>query len=303
MARRLERGRLIAFKLVTATFFLSMVVTNDVALIVIVPVTMALGVTRKDLIVILEALAANAGSALTPIGNPQNLFIYWHYDLTPAVFMKTIWPFSLMFLVLLSICALTLETLPLHRDSHSAEPHEPNTRTWAYVAGLSIVVLAVVRVVPTAAGLAVILYALAADRPALRVDYGLLLTFIFFFGISDNLSNMLSAQFTSASSGHVLMSTALASQLVSNVPATLIISEFTSDWKTLLWGASTGGFGTLVAFLANLIAYRLYVMSEQDVRSGPFLAKFTAAGVAALMTATALQRAVQETGSHGTALT
>jgi len=96
LSRPLRNGRGVPLKLVVATFVLSMLVTNDVALLVIVPLTLALDTTRKDLLVILEALAANAGSALTPFGNPQNLFIYWSYGLHPGEFVAAIapWPSS-----------------------------------------------------------------------------------------------------------------------------------------------------------------------------------------------------------------
>ena len=72
IAQSIEKGKFIPLKLVVITFFLSMLVTNDISLIVIVPITLSLNINRKGILVILEALAANAGSALTPVGNPQN---------------------------------------------------------------------------------------------------------------------------------------------------------------------------------------------------------------------------------------
>jgi len=110
LSRRIEKGKAIPVKLVATTFFLSMLITNDVALVVMVPLTLALGINRKDILVILEALAANAGSALTPFGNPQNLFIYWFYGLHPANFVKVIAPFSIAFLIILVITSLAIST-------------------------------------------------------------------------------------------------------------------------------------------------------------------------------------------------
>ncbi len=110
LSQNIDKGKSIPLKLVVTTFFLSMLVTNDIALIVIVPLTLFLNVNRKDVLVILEALAANAGSPLTPIGNPQNLFIYWFYDLHPINFIITIAPFSLAFLIVLVVLALLLKT-------------------------------------------------------------------------------------------------------------------------------------------------------------------------------------------------
>lgn len=108
IAQSIEKGKFIPLKLVLTTFFLSMLVTNDIALIVIVPLTLSLNTNRKDILVILEVLAANSGSAFTPIGNPQNFFIYWFYNVPPYTFIKTIAPFSLVFIGLLIVSSLLL---------------------------------------------------------------------------------------------------------------------------------------------------------------------------------------------------
>ncbi len=111
----------VSLKLVLGTFFISMVVTNDVALIAIVPITLMLQTPYKGWLVILEALAANAGSALTPIGNPQNLFIYWHYQVNPLSFVQEIAPFSAAFLVLLIVLALRIPTHQVVAEEQMAE--------------------------------------------------------------------------------------------------------------------------------------------------------------------------------------
>ena len=101
LSRYIEKGTYLPLKLVLITFSLSMLITNDAALIIVVPLTLSLNANRKDILVILEALAANAGSALTPFGNPQNLFIYWFYKIHPQNFIESIAPFSLTFLLIL----------------------------------------------------------------------------------------------------------------------------------------------------------------------------------------------------------
>jgi Na+/H+ antiporter NhaD/arsenite permease-like protein len=275
-ARHMQEGNAIALKLVLGCFLLSMLVTNDVALIVMVPLTLALDVQRKDLLVILEALAANAGSALTPFGNPQNLFIYWFYHLEGLEFIASIAPFSLLFLVLLAAMALAMRTacittgLPAPRVSGSS---------WIYALILLIVLLVTLRLLPVWAAAIAPACSLLFQRRALHVDYALLFSFFFFFGLAENMKTLLAAEL--AHSGHVFLFSALASQVMSNVPATLLFAKFTDNWEALLWGSNAGGFGSLFGSLANLIAYRLYVNHPDTADSGRFTLKFLLLGYAA----------------------
>ncbi len=277
IAQSIEKGKLIPLKLVVTTFFLSMLVTNDVALIVIVPLTLSLNINRKDILVILEALAANSGSALTPVGNPQNLFIYWFYDVHPDTFIKTIAPFSLIFLGLLVVSSLLVKT---RNGVQENKIQKINKKAYIHGMLLFIVLLTVFHVLPILAGSVVILFAFIFDRKALRVDYALLFSFLFFFGIADNLKIILASELSH--SGHVFLFSALASQVMSNVPATLLFAKFTSNWQALLWGVNAGGFGSLFGSLANLIAYRIYVTHEDTNNIPGFTARFLMLGYVAL---------------------
>ncbi len=278
IAQGMERGRAVPLKLVLATFFLSMLVTNDIALIVIVPLTLSLNINRKDILVVLEALAANSGSALTPIGNPQNLYIYWFYGVPPDTFIKTIAPFSLLFLGLLIVASMLVK---IRNNVHEGQVQAiDKKKAYIYGALLIVVLLTVLRVLPASSGVVVILFALAFDRKALRIDYALLFTFLFFFGITDNLKAILNSQISH--SGHIFLFSALASQIMSNVPATLLFAKFTSNWQALLWGSNAGGFGSLFGSLANLIAYKLYVTHEGTNNVAIFTAKFIVIGYTAL---------------------
>ncbi|WP_456417151.1 SLC13 family permease [Thiolapillus sp.] len=276
LARRMQEGRAIALKLVLGCFLLSMLVTNDVALIVLVPLTLSLDVRHKGLLVILEALAANAGSALTPFGNPQNLFIYWFYHLESLEFITSIAPFSLLFLVLLIAMALALKTPPV-TSSLPTPGVSGSSRIYALM--LLAVLLVTLRLLPVWAALIAPAYSLLFQRKALRVDYTLLFSFFFFFGLAENLKTLLATEL--AHSGHVFMLSALASQVMSNVPATLLFAKFTSNWEALLWGSNAGGFGSLFGSLANLIAYRFYVNHPDTEDSGRFTLKFLFLGYAA----------------------
>ena len=281
VSQGVQKGKAIPLKLVVTTFFLSMLVTNDVALIVVIPLTLALDINRKDILVIFEALAANAGSALTPFGNPQNLFIYWFYELHPAVFVRAIVPFSLLFLILLVIASSVLKT----KSSSQQLPIKKKINKSSFIYGilLIVVLLSVLRVVPVSAGILVVIYALLFNRKTLLVDYALLLSFFFFFGFAENIKILLTAEMRHA--GHVFLLSALASQIMSNVPATLLFAKFTANWKALLWGTNSGGFGSLFGSLANLIAYKLYITHVKTNNPAKFTAKFLLIGYVAFFLA------------------
>ncbi len=156
LSQKLQKGKFIPLKLIVVTFFLSMLVTNDVALIVIVPLTLTLDTNRKDILVILEALAANAGSALTPFGNPQNLFIYWFYNINASAFITAIAPFSLVFLVLLVLASLLIRTS--NNKVLPVETAKIKYSVFIYGALLLTVILAVLHILPVQAEFIVIIY-------------------------------------------------------------------------------------------------------------------------------------------------
>ncbi len=292
MSQHLDTGRFIALKLVLVTFLLSMFLTNDVALMVVVPITLALDITGKSTLVILLALAANAGSALTPIGNPQNLYIYWFYELTAVEFVRSIAPFSLVFLLILTAASLVVKT---ERKAVSGRLTATADRS-CYVYGflLAGVLLTVLHVVPVPAAGIVIVYALFFDRKALRVDYALLLSFFLFFGLADNIRSFLASDIQQ--SGHIFLFSALASQLISNVPVTLLFAKLTTQWDALLWGVNAGGFGSLFGSLANLIVYGIYIKSEDRAHIGRFTAQFLLMGYAAFFIAIGLYFLLQHGG-------
>ncbi|NJE07683.1 hypothetical protein E3E31_03945 [Thermococcus sp. M39] len=252
LAWKFEKGRLISVKLVLLTAVLSMFMTNDVALITIVPLTLALNVGDVELLVILETIVANGASALTPFGNPQNIFLYYHYNVSPAAFIMTILPFAVFFTILALLLAFKI------KDSSPIQSAKPLPNKEGYIYGIFFVlfVLAVLHVIPLWIGVVPIIYAFFTNREILNIDYFLLGTFIAFFGFTDNLMHVLT--FSLDSPRNVFFTTAFLSQIMSNVPATLLLADFTPNWRALLWGASVGGFGTLIGSLANLISYRIY---------------------------------------------
>ncbi len=274
MAARLKRGKHVALKLTLVTFFLSMVFTNDAALVVMVPVTLAMELPNRAWLVILEALAANAGSALTPFGNPQNLFIFWHFDLDPMEFMKVMLPFSLLFLCLLSAAALFLDRKGPAVSSGKSPPVNMIKGT-VFLFSTLVVILAILKFIPAFWAAVVILLLPFLEPSCLKVDYGLLVTILCFMGISENFQAIF--QTTIEHSRHIFLLSALSSQVISNVPAALLFAKFTTNWKALLWGTNVGGFGGLIGSLANLIAYKMYISSKKETGIMGFTLKFMAA--------------------------
>ncbi len=286
LAARLERGGHMALKLTFVTFGLSMLVTNDVALISVVPLTMLLHTPARAWMVVLEALAANAGSALSPFGNPQNLFLYWFYEIPAGDFVRVMLPFAGVFLALLTVGAWAVDRRYGVSDV-SAPVRLPQVGKGAYfyLGWLFLLVAAVLRWLPLWVGLGPILYAAWKDRGTLRVDYALLATFGAFFGLTDNLQVILATVL--AHPHHVFLLAAILSQGLSNVPTALLLADFTTRWPALLWGVSVGGFGTLWASLANLIAYRAYAQAAPQGRR-LFLLRFHLLSLAALSAGVAL---------------
>ncbi len=268
LARRVGGGRALGLRLVLLTAILSMLVTNDVALLTVVPLTLAMNVPKKGSLVILETLTANGASALTPFGNPQNIFIYYHYHLHPVEFVRVILLFgvvSLLFVVVVTILRVGRLTLvddgvPVRVDGHAV----------VYLLSFVVFVAGVLHLLPLAVGCLPLIYALAVDRRSLRIDFVLLATFLAFFGFTDNL--MLMLEFNIQKPTQVFLASAFGSQFISNVPSALLFADFTRNWQALLWGVSVGGFGNLIGSLASLISYRFYKAHVSSTRS--FLLEF-----------------------------
>ncbi len=212
--------------------------------------------------------------------------------------MRAMAAFSLPFLLLLPLLA--------GRLARQREPGPPRAEAGAagvsakaviYFLLLVVVLLSVLHLLPSAAGFAVLFFALLFDRRSLKVDYALLFTFLFFFGLTGNLKIMLARQF--AHGEHVFLLSALASQIISNVPAALLFAKFTTNWKALLWGVNTGGFGSLFGSFANLIAWRLYLAHRPATEPPGFTLRFLLFGYGAFFLAAGLYFLVGRGGLPG----
>jgi len=271
IAIRLNGNSFVALKLILITFFASMIFTNDAALIIIVPITLKLRLPHTGNLVIFESLAANAGSALTPFGNPQNLYIYWYYGLGPKAFFSAILPFSLTFLGILVLCGLFFFNKE-YDSSLSTKKYTINLKILFYLISNLLVILTILKVIPFITLIGVMLLIAVFDLSCFRIDYGLLLTMLCFLGLSENMKIIFESLIEH--SDHIFLLSSLSSQVISNVPAALLFSKFTSNWKALLWGTNVGGFGGLVGSLANLIAYKIYISSSRNINISFFTRRF-----------------------------
>ena len=283
--------------LVAATLVVSMVATNDMALIMLLPLSAATllkaGWERVlPFAFIMQNLAANFGGMILPFGNPQNLYLFERFAIPPADFLATMaLPFAVSVLLIAVCCAVFVKPLPARIPSVPVEADNASTpavsaqsshrraRAALYAALLALVIASVFRLVPYPVALVAVIAALALlDRLALRAtDFGLLLTFACFFVFAGNMARIpaVEAVLSQAMQQSALLVSAGASQIISNVPAAVLLSHFATDYHALLVGVNIGGAGTLVASLASLITLNHFRIVRASFPGRPELARHT----------------------------
>lgn len=298
LTKRFHSTRSLGAALVMMCFFLAMLVTNDVSLITLVPLTIALfrGMPEVTIrTVVLETAAANLGSMATPMGNPQNLYIYSHYKMPLADFFHTTLPVSLLSLALLLVSVLFIPRGRLQTSAEAKPDTRPQRLTFRVVmfsVCAAVSLCTVLRLLDWRICLGVVLVCvLAADWKVLkRVDYALLLTFVCFFVFVGNISAVPAVRelVSGAVSGREMLVGAALSQVISNVPCAVMLSGFTQNAEQLLLGVDIGGLGTLIASLASLISFKLYGASD-GAKKGRYFAEFTVYNFAMLIVLFAAQ--------------
>ena len=258
--------RRVTFALVFVTYFGSMVMANDMALITFLPlgwfVLSSCGKTKYTAFVfVMQNVAANLGGMLTPFGNPQNLYLYSYFSIAAGEFFKIMaLPFAVAFLLILGVCLFVKPEKAEVRSSPKKTP--PVWRIAVYTALFVFSVLIVFRVFPYYWGLLAVAAALLVLdwRAIARVDYGLLLTFCAFFVFSGNMARIPAVEKFLA--GLIALDPlafgVLSCQVISNVPSAVLLSKFTSDYAGLLVAVNIGGLGTPIASLASLITLNTY---------------------------------------------
>lgn len=288
---KLKKMTSVSLFLIFGVFFTSMFVTNDVSLIIFVPLTILIfrGADKEKYIlpvISMENIAAIRGSLLTPFGSPQNLFLYGKSGTSAKNFMLHMLPLNLMSAVLLVIFVMVLYRKDI-REPIEVDP-EKTSSSWAPEGKVkriaySLLFLFVIGVIVTRTpywyiALAVVLAVIAAvDRGLFRkVDYVLLFTFLCFFIFSSSIAanDSISRFLGKAVAGHEYWWSIGLSQLISNVPASIVLYPFTENFAGLIYGADTAGLVSLIGSLASVINYRIYVREYPDC-GGKFIKVFT----------------------------
>ena len=291
LLHRINNGRVLGVTLVLLPFFCSMFVTNDVALIIFIPFTLMLldQLNCKHCIIpvtVFQTIAANLGSMATPVGNPQNLYLYAFYNIGIGDFFAVTLP-----LVAISFAALTVMSallLPKKLPEQQLEVATVSSvkNLLVYLGLFVLCLLTVFRVIPFVLTTAITVGVLfVIDRKLLKeIDFMLLLTFVCFFIVSENLGRI---EYVRSALQQLLQSNTLltaigTSQIISNVPAAVVLSGFTERWQEMLAGVNIGGLGTPIASLASLITIKFY-MRRADSRIMNFMGYFTVANVIGLL--------------------
>lgn len=280
LTSRIHSSKALAAVLAALCFFLSMLMTNDVALITFVPLTLMLFKGRQELLirtVVLETAAANLGSMATPVGNPQNLYIYSHYGYSLPDFFAVMLPLSGFCLILLALSLVFIPKEQIEQGSAKAQ-FKPTKCFWVYCGIFAVSLCTVARLLDYRICLAATVTALLIFNRKIfaKVDYALLGTFICFFVFVGNISAVPEIQYliSSAADGRELLLSCGLSQIISNVPCAIMLSGFTENADALLRGVNIGGMGTLIASLASLISYKLYVRSD-GAKKGRYFLEFS----------------------------
>ena len=287
----------LVYILVMLCFCFSMLITNDVALITFVPFTfIVLQLLGDDMerrliipVVVMQTIAANLGSMLTPIGNPQNLYLYGKSGYSFGAFLMLMLPYAAAAFVLLTLYCVSLgrrRTGSVMRQSGVLNVSFATETSLTgkekaivrYVILFVISLLVVVRIVPYPVALAVvvIVFVLFDRHLFAKIDYALLLTFVGFFVFIGNMGRVpVFNQFLAGViEGNEVVTSVVASQVISNVPAALLLSGFTDNVKDLIIGTNLGGLGTLIASMASLISYK-FIAKNTKCDKGAYFRSFT----------------------------
>ncbi len=257
--------------LVYITFIGSMLIANDMALLTFLPLGyFVLANTGKQKYMaftfIMQNIAATLGGMLTPFGNPQNLYLYTKFEIPNLEFMQIMFPPFVISIVLITVCCLFIKKESLELEDKHTDFSIPRAILYSVLFVISIAI--VFRGIPYYIGLIAIPAVLIfADRKALKmVDYPLLFTFVFFFIFAGNMARIDAVKdlFAYLLGQNTLLFSVVSCQVISNVPSSILLSQFTTNYQDLLVGVNIGGVGTLIASLASLITFREYTKHNPD---------------------------------------
>ena len=286
LLKKTGNTRQLVFVLVFLCFFSSMIITNDVALLTFVPfgILTLKQAKREDLllkVVVLQTIAANLGSMLTPIGNPQNLYLYNLAGISLVEFLRLMLPYTLLSLAVLTGVIFFMKKETMEQQGFASVHKEENVggskfyiHTLVYFLFFVISLLTVAHILPYQLVVVVVgMVVIFTDcKMFKKVDYSLLFTFIAFFIFVGNMQMLPAVKewLLRLVDGRELLMAVLSSQVISNVPAAFLLSGFTDKYDLLIVGTNLGGLGTLIASMASLISYKFYVKEYPEKKGGYF---------------------------------
>ena len=285
LLEKVKTFRQLYLVLVFLCFFTSMWITNDVALLTFVPFTVLVlrmtGLEQEMIpVIVLQTIAANLGSMTTPVGNPQNLYLYSISGMGIGAFLQIMGPLTLISAGLIFLICLIHKDFPIRQGMLGKEivgvRKAGENQVLAVLFFISL--LSVFRILSWQLLLLIVLASCIGIKAfckekylPLKADFGLLLTFVAFFIFIGNMGRICVVRevLSQVLNGRELLISFLCSQMISNVPAAILLSGFTQEYRGLLQGVNIGGLGTLIASLASLISYKFFAAeSEQTPAAG-----------------------------------
>lgn len=285
LLEKVKTFRQLYLVLVFLCFFTSMWITNDVALLTFVPFTVLVlrmtGLEQEMIpVIVLQTIAANLGSMTTPVGNPQNLYLYSISGMGIGAFLQIMGPLTLISAGLIFLICLIHKDFPIRQGMLGKEivgvRKAGENQVLAVLFFISL--LSVFRILSWQLLLLIVLASCIGIKAfckekylPLKADFGLLLTFVAFFIFIGNMGRICAVRevLSQVLNGRELLISFLCSQMISNVPAAILLSGFTQEYRGLLQGVNIGGLGTLIASLASLISYKFFAAeSEQTPATG-----------------------------------
>lgn len=285
LLEKVKTFRQLYLVLVFLCFFTSMWITNDVALLTFVPFTVLVlrmtGLEQEMIpVIVLQTIAANLGSMTTPVGNPQNLYLYSISGMGIGAFLQIMGPLTLISAGLIFLICLIHKDFPIRQGMLGKEivgvRKAGENQVLAVLFFISL--LSVFRILSWQLLLLIVLVSCIGIKAfckekylPLKADFGLLLTFVAFFIFIGNMGRICAVRevLSQVLNGRELLISFLCSQMISNVPAAILLSGFTQEYRGLLQGVNIGGLGTLIASLASLISYKFFAAeSEQTPAAG-----------------------------------
>ena len=302
---KVNSSRLVSLILVWLAFFMRMLLTNDVTLVTLVPFAIALMKSFDDrrtltFTLILMTVATNLGSMQTPIGNPQNIYLYTYYNMEIGHFLALVLPYSLCSLVLVTIAVFILCKDMKVQHEKEKEQKKISVLKLAICAVLFVLsLLVVLRVIHFLIAFAVLtVVMLIMDRKAFKgVDYTLLITFVFFFVFVGNMGRIDAVYevISKIVEKSPALTAIISSQVISNVPAAILLSVFTNNADALVIGSNLGGLGTLIASMASLITYKFHAaLPKAKEKSVSYVGAFSVVNIVFLAVLLALYFLIQK---------